>query len=499
MNRSRIVSLLSVLPTPLLVLGSAHELYLRNQRELDGVSGVLVPFWGAAAVAIVMGWVLVALVHRGWARTALWAYHGAGGLFLLYSFLRAMPWNGHFAAWVLDQFPTALGLLGVYAATVAALSGRNLKAIASPLAVFAVALIAQESWRLGSRLSLPPILEDMAPAPTLEEARASLPNVYHLVLDSFEPDVFDRVWPADAPLDGFVYFTRTRSLFFATEPSMASVFSSRRPEHIPYLATALAAPESLPNRLRAAGYRTVAYLPPGVYPPGAGPFDAIVWHSAALSESERASLHRWLFLRLWVATTLPAGVVDRLAAGNLFGLDAEELRSLRNQRMSVLTQPVETLLSFERYLGHEATLPPVGRYTLVHLLVPHNPYVLAADCSHSDLRAKTDVLSQSRCATLVLQRFLDRLDRLGRLRDSVVLIHSDHSSIPTENGAFVAKNGDNPALLLLKPRHGSGTLRRAGEPASLLDVTPTLLQMLGLPASPLHQGRLLPLEGPASP
>ena len=71
MSRSRIVSLLSVLPTPLLVLGSAHELYLRNQQELDGVSGVLVPFWGGAGVAVALGLALVALAHRAWARTAL--------------------------------------------------------------------------------------------------------------------------------------------------------------------------------------------------------------------------------------------------------------------------------------------------------------------------------------------------------------------------------------------------------------------------------------------
>mgnify|MGYP001484368179 CR=1 FL=1 len=35
--RDRLIRFLSVLPTPLLILGSAHELYLRNQQELEGV------------------------------------------------------------------------------------------------------------------------------------------------------------------------------------------------------------------------------------------------------------------------------------------------------------------------------------------------------------------------------------------------------------------------------------------------------------------------------
>jgi hypothetical protein len=430
----------------------------------------------------------------------LWAYHAAGLWFLVYSFLRTLPWEGGLIGWALDQAAAAFVLLAGYLSLLVAVRKRDPVVVAAPLAAFALILVAQESWRMVSRLSPPPSPTRAVAAPALDVVDPNLPNVYHIVLDGFQPQLFDVVWPAHVPLDGFVLFTDTHSLYGVTVASMASVFASQRPTPTltPYLQRALAAEESLPQRLRAAGYRTVAYLPPGVYPPEPGPFDAIVWHAAALPSAQAAALHRWLFFRLWLATTLPARLVDRLAVKNLFGLSADDLRSLKNQRMSVLTQPVTTILSFERYLDHEPRLPPAGRYTLVHLLVPHNPFVLAADCSHTDLTVGTDVLAQSRCAAQVMRRFLAKLDRLGRLRDSMVLVHSDHgSNIGWVNDTIVARPADTSALLLLKPPRAAGTLTRAAESASLLDVTPTLLRVLGLPSSPRHEGRaLLPVGSP---
>jgi membrane-anchored protein YejM (alkaline phosphatase superfamily) len=219
----------------------------------------------------------------------------------------------------------------------------------------------------------------------------------------------------------------------------------------------------------------------------------LVWHAAVLPRAEAAALHRWLFVRLWLATVAPAGLIDFMSGRDAFGFAALDMRSLRNQRVSVLTQPVTTLLSFERYLDHESRLPARGRYTLVHLLVPHSPFVLAPDCTHRDIRSATNELDQSRCAVRLIRRLLDRLDQLGRLRDSIVLIQSDHGSF-TERPGHTPE--DYPALLLLKPQHASGPLRRVNTAVSLLDVTPTLLGLLGLEASPLYQGRTLLDAGP---
>jgi hypothetical protein len=483
-SRGLAVAVLSVLPTPLLVLGSAHELYLRNQRELDGFVSVLRPFWMGAFATTAVGLVLTALRARRWARIGLWAYHAGGAAFLVYSVLRALAWGDHLAAWTLDRTATVVILLLVYLAAVAWLARHDSAVAMKPLAAFAVLLLAQEAWRMGSRLATVGAAEDVArPVPALAGTDPSLPNVYHLVLDAFQPDHFDEAWPKDAPLDGFVYFRAARSLFPATAPSMASLFTSRTDVKGPrFLQDALASPDSLPRRLRAAGYRSVAYLPPNIYPDPLEGFDGVVWHTVRLPPEQTGALHRWLFPRLWLAVTLPADLVDRLSRASLLGLPPDELRQMRSLKGSTLTQPITTLHSFERYLDQEASLPARGRYTLVHLLVPHNPFVLTAECAFSP--ARTDVMTQSRCAALLARRFLARLDGLGRLRDSIVLIHSDHG-----DWAGGPIDAGQPALFLLKRGRASGSMARRSEPVTLVDVTPTLLSVLGLPGSPAYQGR----------
>lgn len=482
----RTVRFLSVLPLPLLALGSAHELYLRNQGELEGSISVLVPFWLAALLVVALGMALAEISGRRWARVALWAYHVAGALFLLYSFLRALPWQGHAAAWALDRLGAVPVGLAVWVTLVMAVSRTDPAAAGPPLAVFAITLLVQETWRVSTRLTAPLPAPEAAP-PVLDVASEALPNVYQLVLDAFQPEIFDQAWSGPPP-DGFVHFVNTRSLFSATIPSMTTVFTGCRPEGERSLAGALADGRSLPRRLAAVGYRTVAYVPPNVYAAEPRVFDRVVWHAASLPQAESRALHRWLFARMWLATVLPAGLLDSLSGRNALGFAADDMRSLRNQRVSVLTQPVTSVLSFERYLHQEESLPARGRYTLVHLLVPHSPFVVKADCSHGDIRSVTSELDQSRCAVRLVRRFLDRLDQLDRLRDSIVLIHSDHGSW---TGASGPSPRESTAVLLIKQAQATGPGRRVEAPASLLDVAPTLLQLAGVGLAGTCEGRPL--------
>jgi hypothetical protein len=490
---------LALLVTPLLVLGSVHELYLRNQHELEGTRGVLAPFWGVALLVMGLGALAWALRARAAARAGLWAYHLAGGFFLLYSLARQLPWGERLAGWALDQTAGAAALVLAYVASLALVVRAGWAPPARPLALFALVLLGQEAHRLGTRLEPAAPAAEAAP-PELPAAEPGLANVYHVVLDAFQPDLFDMAWAGAAGLEGFVYYTRARSLHHATDPSMATVLAGRASASGEGLAAALADRDSLALRLRAAGYRNVAYLPANVYPAALPAFDQVVWHES-LPARRRAGFHRWVFARLWAFQTLPLAVTERLAAANVLGLSADDLRSLRSQRMSVLTQPVTTLLGYERYLEQEAALPAAGRYTFIHLLVPHGPYLLDADCSHGDASRRTDPLAQSRCAASLLRRLLARLQDLGRLEASTVLVHSDHGCGVRLTGGRFVEDAERwrAALLLVRPAGASGPLRRSEEPASLLDVAPTLLGSLGLEPGPRYEGRVLPRAGAAPP
>ena len=503
MTRRPFVDLLSVLSAPLLVLGSAHELFFRNQRELSGTASVLEPFWWATVTAILLGWMLARRCDRPWARTALWAYQAAGATFLIYSFLRG---TGGYLMRAFDKPASLLFVAAFYLTLVITLRRCDHAASRNPLAVFGVVLAFQLAVQWTIRSVEVPGPRPRA-APRLGAAKPGLPNVYHLVLDGFQSEFFDLAWPAGKPLEGFVHVAGTRSFFGATALSMASTFMSRRPTPFaPALQTATSAEDSLLQRLRSVGYRTAGYLPGEVYPPQIAGFDAIMWHELSMPRSEAEPLHRRLFRRLWLAATLPIGIVDTPETKNVLGMGNDQDHPLRDRRISTLTQPITAVLSFAQYLEHEAALPSEGRYTLIHLLVPHGPFVLGADCGYHDIWQGTNGMEQHKCAVLVIERFLKRLDELGRLNDSVVVIQSDHGSdIRWESGAVVSTPwiptlGDRPALFLFKPRRSQSPLRRITGTAALIDLVPTLFQSLGLPASPSWEGHALQCgAAPASP
>jgi arylsulfatase A-like enzyme len=92
---------------------------------------------------------------------------------------------------------------------------------------------------------------------------------------------------------------------------------------------------------------------------------------------------------------------------------------------------------------------------------------------------------------------LARLDELGLARDTLVVFTSDHGEAFGEHGRF--QHGDLyretlhvPLVLRLPGRLPAG--RRVASRVRLLDVMPTILALLGVPAPPALQGQsLVPL------
>jgi hypothetical protein len=74
------------------------------------------------------------------------------------------------------------------------------------------------------------------------------------------------------------------------------------------------------------------------------------------------------------------------------------------------------------FLREEETLPSKGRYTYVHLIIPHFPFVLNQDCSYDGDYEITGPLEQSLCATSLIVRLVECLKGLGRFDESIVLL-----------------------------------------------------------------------------
>ena len=496
---------LAALFPPLAVLSSAHELYLRNQLDLGRTVSVLFPFWVAAAGFVLLALLLQRADRHPPARLALVAYYGVGVGFVAWGFLRALPAASHLVRWALDTGPGAsLFALLWLAAVAAAARGAAPRAVEPVLAVLAALFLAGESVAFATRLDRDPAppSRDVAAlfGPGGDPARA---NVYHFVLDAFPDELLEPCLPPGGPeaLAGFTRFhavapARSTALVLPTiltGRSLAGTVEERLQE-------AFSGETSLFRRLGRAGYRTAAFGPRFLYGRRPAALDLVVLHEDNAREPDLAGLQRATFLRLWAYVTLPRSLAAPLARGRLLGFDADFLQMASTQRLSTQAQPIVSRLSLESLLEIEPRLPARGRYTLVHLLLPHNPYVLRSDCGHESALGRVSLREQTECTLRLLVRFLETLRRLDRLDGSVVVVHGDHGSGEAlRDGRLVP---DEAAwlrtMVLAKPAFARGSMRVAEETARLEDIAPTLLALLGIEAGAAVEGRPL-LEAAAVP
>ena len=147
-------------------------------------------------------------------------------------------------------------------------------------------------------------------------------------------------------------------------------------------------------------------------------------------------------------------------------------------------------LTMAAAIDQEADLPATGRYTLIHLMVPHVPYVLDADCR---THAVTKPVEQSACAMKLAGDLLDELERLDRFEESTIVIHGDHGgdfqlvdgelvALPNKRDRIEWIDARSRPVLLIKP---AGVPRRSPlvanqYPAALGDVLPTVFDSVGL-------------------
>lgn len=505
MARGGLVRVFALLFPPAVALSSVHDLYLSRQHDLDRTLAVLHPFWIAAAAAVVGAALLQAAGGRTGARPALVAYYVAGTAFLAWGLLRALPLGSHFVRWLLDTDPgVALFLAAWLGSTVLAARRLKPRTLEPVLAVLCVVLVAREAVALTTRLDRSPAAPPRDVVAELGGAPSDRPNVYHLILDSFQDELLEPCLPpgGEAALEGFVRFHAV-SPAPSTIRVVPSIFTGQwLPGKGPAerVRLGLTGEASLLRDLRRAGYRTLGLVPRFLYKLQPDAFDVVVFHDDNVPEGDRRAHHSASFLRLWLHRTLPVALTERLARGALFGVGRNLFEMTEAESASSLSKPATSLLSMRSFVGTEPRLPSRGRYTLVHVALPHGPFRLRSDCAWAGSEA-TDLEQQTRCTLSLLLGFVETLRRLDRLDGSVVLVQGDHGMGQTlESGRIVE---DEEAWLrtvvLVKPRGARGPMRRATRTATMVDVAPTLLALLGIAREEPFDGQVLSEAVAASP
>jgi hypothetical protein len=289
-------------------------------------------------------------------------------------------------------------------------------------------------------------------------------------------------------LPGFVFFPQTTTYFGRTGMSLASIFSGRKYDfessQDEYQRAAFETDRSLLYWLHQAGYETRAYLHP-VYTFEQKLFDNRRFHMNADSYSLSAATR--LFVQLWTYSALPRPLTATL-------LSASEIEQFDNNNVLSFKAPINSYFAFQNYMEEEGSFSPQARYTFLHLLLPHFPYVMTEDCGFSTDGAQTSPMQQSQCATALIVKFANLLKALGRYDDAMIIVQADHGArfvvrrnkLINVGGRGVFSNiwsrARSRALLLMKPpgQGSESTFRRSEIPASLLDIAATLRETLDL-------------------
>ena len=282
------------------------------------------------------------------------------------------------------------------------------------------------------------------------------PAIVHLVLDSYlgldgmalGPDEYRDLRAEQAAFftdRGFQLYPRAYSRHAKTLNSLPHLFSygGTWPE-IRTVSQQYAVPEELPYfaDLDRRGYRTSAVLPDY--------FDLCVrqelthcrkFESSALTSmlgtelgtSDRAKVFGFTLLSLGGLTARLALAIQ-LGANDLLGRE-ERLPFNRSELF-----PLASIGELDRFTEALAGRPPRegGR---AHLLLPHDPYMLNADCTvkpeakwldehgpASEAARERGYADQVRCLQRRLGKMLDVLDRTTAGREAIVVIHGDHGS-----------------------------------------------------------------------
>jgi len=498
-----VLALLSLVPTPLLIfIAPSTRLYLRNRAQLSHQLEVLVPFVQLSLVLLAVGVGLYLLSRYAPFRYALWVYYLAGPMFLFYRFAHAATESFPFLGWLTYTVRGGLVFLLVSALAVALLGWRVWpRTVVLPLALFGILLAVSEAWSFRPAFRNRPTPSEVASEDAaMAAADESLPNVYHLVLDGFQTDTcaLYATTETEEALGGFTFYPNNEAVYHLTSTSMASMFASKRYVYDrakwKYLEESLNGESSLFQRLHQAGYVTTAYIP-ALQETRIAVADYLVRQEDHARE-RLVALNAAAFSKLWIFSQVPAGLRGWLAAGGVdLGLDRADLERMEEGRFLPYSGPAISTVSFRKWMQEESGRPAKGRYSFVHLLMPHPPYVLRGDCSYERSVTKTGMPEQVQCSIRLIVEFVEMLRRLDRFDDSLIVINGDHGdNYRMKNGVLVeSRSRSLRALLLVKP---IGRTKRDGfqvseTASSILDISPTILDCLGLESDGELEGRSL--------
>ncbi|MFC1824409.1 hypothetical protein ACFL9T_17000 [Thermodesulfobacteriota bacterium] len=287
-------------------------------------------------------------------------------------------------------------------------------------------------------------------------------NIYHILLDSVQgesiPHFLEHSARIREALKGFVYFPKFATNSIWTTDSVAMLLSGElipdrrtNEELLPWRRRAF--DKGLWHKLKAGGFRIELY--PNYR------HHCVDFADYCFSSMERMRKGFWLGWASLYYDLLVLRVVPRTLTKVMEQVPTRFVpMAIQNQGMKIFSLTmllfpdyltseenrnalkVSAVRNFRLAIRREKELHNEGRYTFIHSIIPHRDYQLDEKCTYNLMPGKSyfeRYLRQTECALCLCSELIEELQRLGRFRDSLIIIHSDHGHFryPDDNTSFL--------------------------------------------------------------
>lgn len=501
--RKKVWTALALALTPyILFLLTSLDLWCRNFSFFGADLEVLLPFVGLFFLTWLLGLAIFALARFWFFRFLLWGYLLAGPVFLIVSVFR------EFRPGLFGSPGLILATLGSGLVLAAILTWKTrVSRILGALALVFLGLLIFNGYQAAALvIDLPDLKAKLNVGDT---GSTNLPNIYHIILDEYQTDLFDLTLTSEVKkeLGGFVYFPQNKAVYGRSETVVPAIFLGSLYDYVSgfknWRSLALSSEQSFLYWLRRGGYATSALIYARSPSFGLEPmysdqrfFEEIVEYQASgpYLAGEGLKQQFWYF---WLFQNTPRFLGETLIPKKEF----EELQS-----PGAVFDPkvvIRSYYGFQEFLKQEESLPAFGRYAFLYLDIPHFPNVLQSNCTFTVLEgviSETSAGEQSECATKVLLDFVSFLKRVGRFDSSLVIIQADTGSryqiedgepVNVEPKGFYSEEwirARSSALLLIKPPRAQEEFAISLVESTTLDLAPTILATVGIESEVEYEG-----------
>ena len=308
-------------------------------------------------------------------------------------------------------------------------------------------------------------------------------NIVHILLDSFQSDVFLELVEEEGlanDFEGFTLFFDNASVSSSTTFSLPAIFTgviyNGSMPFTQYYDDSIGS--GIADRLFDLGYsvrltptismyasRSSSYFPtPNHYTSNTGSFafhDAVFLFDVSLFRQSPHFLRKLVYNENnWVLSSLLSKSPNEVSF----------------QQKSFFTD----------YIDKISIQGKAPAYHFMHLRPPHPPYVTLPDGSSAGKplpSTRVNFKNEARYILRIFVSLLERLKALGLYDSSLIVLQGDHGSIFEPIVEGVAKSGlpvRTPALLTVKPPNAHGALELSHVPSNVADVAATIEGLLDL-------------------